>query len=149
MPWKVIHIITRLDRGGSAQNTLLTAIGHEPTRFESLVVAGQTGQWDDQGGDLATEQSRRRLEVAGVRCLFVPTLTREIRPIKDLATLVTLVSILRREKPTIVHTHTSKGRGSGPAGCMAGRGSHRGAYASRPCLLRTFRAWGLMGISAG
>ena len=107
-PHKVIHVITRLDRGGSAQNTLLTAIGHEPTRFESLVVAGQTGQWDDQGGDLATDQSRRRLEVAGVRCLLVPTLTREIHPIKDLATLVTLVSILRREKPTIVHTHTSK-----------------------------------------
>lgn len=83
-PYKVIHVITRLDRGGSAQNTLLTAIGHEPTRFESLVVAGQAGQWDDQGGDLATDQSLQRLEVAKVRCLLVPTLTREIHPMKDL-----------------------------------------------------------------
>ncbi len=107
-PHKVIHVITRLDRGGSAQNTLLTAIGHEPTRFEPLVVAGHAGQWDDQGGDLATDQSRRRLEVAGVRCLLVPTLTREIHPIKDLAALYALVAILRREKPAIVHTHTSK-----------------------------------------
>ncbi len=108
MPWKVIHIITRLDGGGSAQNTLLTAIGHDRTRFESLVVAGQAGQWDDQGGDQATDQSRRRLEVAGVRCLLVPSLTREIHPIKDLATLVILITLLRREKPALVHTHTSK-----------------------------------------
>lgn len=108
LPRKVLHIITRLDRGGSAQNTLLTAIGHDRTRFEPLVAAGRAGRWDDQGGDQATDQSRRRLESAGVRCLLIPTLTREVHPIKDLAALRALIQVLRREKPAIVHTHTSK-----------------------------------------
>jgi glycosyltransferase involved in cell wall biosynthesis len=105
---KVVHIITRLDRGGSAQNTLLAAIGHDRTRFEPMVVAGRAGRWNDQGGDEATDECCRRLESAGIRCLLIATLTREIHPGKDLATLRTLVSLLRRERPAIVHTHTSK-----------------------------------------
>lgn len=108
VPRRVMHVITRLDRGGSAQNTMITALGQDRTRFEPLVVAGHAGQWDDQGGDQATDQSRQRLESSGVRCLLIPTLTREVHPFKDLATLWTLITILRREKPALVHTHTSK-----------------------------------------
>ncbi len=108
MVWKVVHVITRLDRGGSAQNTVLTVLGHERARFEPVVVAGLAGRWDAQGGDRATEENRRRLEAAGVRCYLVPALTREIRPIKDAAALFQLVRLLRRERPAIVHTHTSK-----------------------------------------
>jgi len=115
---KVVHVITRLDRGGSAQNTLLTALGHDRTRFEPVVVAGRAGRWDDQGGDQATDECRRRLESAGIRCLLIPTLTREIHPFKDLATLRALIGLLRRERPTIVHTHTSK---AGVLGRLAAR----------------------------
>ena len=43
---KVIHVITRLDWGGSAQNTFLTAIGHDRTRFHPMIVAGDPGPWD-------------------------------------------------------------------------------------------------------
>jgi len=114
----VVHVITRLDRGGSAQNTLLTALGHDQTRFEPVVVAGRAGRWNDQGGDEATDECCRRLESAGIRCLLVPTLTRQIHPLKDLATLGALVSLLRRERPTIVHTHTSK---AGVLGRLAAR----------------------------
>ena len=75
MPYKVIHVITRLDRGGSAQNTLLTAIGHDRSRFDPMVVAGLPGRWDAQGGSAATEENRRHLEKAGVRWQLLPTLT--------------------------------------------------------------------------
>ena len=34
---KVVHVITRLDRGGSAQNTLLTCLGLTE-RYELVVV---------------------------------------------------------------------------------------------------------------
>lgn len=108
MAWKVIHVITRLDRGGSAQNTLLTVLGHDRSRFEPVVIAGRAGRWDAQGGDQATEENRRRLEAAGVRCHFVPTLTREVHPVKDVIALIQLIGLLRREQPAIVHTHTSK-----------------------------------------
>lgn len=31
---KVLHVITRLDRGGSAENTLLTALASDRQRYE-------------------------------------------------------------------------------------------------------------------
>ena len=36
---KVLHVITRLDRGGSAQNTLLTCLGLTE-RYELVLVHG-------------------------------------------------------------------------------------------------------------
>ncbi|MGH7208243.1 MAG: hypothetical protein ACREIL_02550, partial [Nitrospiraceae bacterium] len=60
-PRTVIHVITRLDRGGSAQNTLLTALGHDRSRFDTLVVTGLPGPWEAQGGIKAAEESHRRL----------------------------------------------------------------------------------------
>lgn len=107
-PWKVIHVITRLDRGGSAQNTLLTALGHDRARFDPCVVTGVPGRWEAQGGIRAAEENHRRLAAAGVRGQVVPTLTRDITPIKDLRSLRQLTALFRRERPAIVHTHTSK-----------------------------------------
>jgi glycosyltransferase involved in cell wall biosynthesis len=105
---KVIHVITRLDNGGSAQNTLLTAIRHDRARFEPLVVVGDTGPWNDQGGRRATEDNCRRLEKAGVRWKMIPSLGRSIQPLRDVATFWSLVRLFKREQPQVVHTHTSK-----------------------------------------
>ena len=105
---KVIHVITRLDYGGSAQNTMLTALGHDRAQFEPLVVAGCPGSWDAQGGQAATEENCRRLDKAGVRWMLLPSLTREVHPLKDMQTLWQLISLFRREQSALVHTHTSK-----------------------------------------
>jgi glycosyltransferase involved in cell wall biosynthesis len=107
-PRTVIHLITRLDWGGSAQNTLLTAIGHDRARFLPIVVAGAIGRWDDQGGREAGEAQRAVLQRAGVRWQVLPSVTRELHPIKDLVALRQLIRLFRRERPVIVHTHTSK-----------------------------------------
>jgi glycosyltransferase involved in cell wall biosynthesis len=105
---KVMHVITRLDYGGSAQNTLLTALGHTRSRFEPVVVAGTAGRSDAQGGQAATETNRSRLEQAGIRCLLVPSLRRPLRPFADLRALGALLRLMRAESPSIVHAHTSK-----------------------------------------
>jgi len=104
----VIHIITRLDRGGSAQNTMLTVLGHDRTQYEPVVIAGHPGSWDAQGGMAATEEQCRLLEKERISYLIVPSLVRPISPWKDLCALWTLISILRAKRPAIVHTHTSK-----------------------------------------
>lgn len=104
----VIHVITRLDRGGSAQNTLLTALGHDRSRFEALVVTGPPGRWEAQGGSKAAEENYRRLAAAGIRYQVLPTLTRSIAPLDDVRTLFRLLALFQRERPAIVHTHTSK-----------------------------------------
>ena len=105
---KVIHVITRLDYGGSAQNTMLTALGHDREQFEPLVVAGYPGDWDAQGGQAATEENCRRLEKAAVRWMILPSLTREVNPFKDVQALWQLTRLFRQERPALVHTHTSK-----------------------------------------
>lgn len=104
----VIHIITRLDRGGSAQNTMLTVLGHDRTQYEPVVIAGHPGSWDAQGGMAATEEQGRRLEKEGISCIIMPSLVRQISLWKDLCALWILIGILRAKRPAIVHTHTSK-----------------------------------------
>jgi glycosyltransferase involved in cell wall biosynthesis len=105
---KVIHVITRLDYGGSAQNTMLTVLGHDPAQFEAFVVAGYPGRWDAQGGQAATEENCRRLEKAAVRWMLLPALTREVHLFKDAQALWQLIRLFRQERPALVHTHTSK-----------------------------------------
>lgn len=105
---RVIHVITRLDRGGSARNTLLTALGHDRLRFEPLVVMGLPEPGNAQGGLEAAEDSWRCLEAQGVRWHLIPTMIRSLSPVQDLQTLWRLIRLFRRERPAIVHTHTSK-----------------------------------------
>lgn len=107
-PRTVVHIITRLDRGGSAQNTMLTVLGHDRTRYEPVVLAGHPGSRDAQGGMAATEEQCRRLDKEHIAFELVPSLVRPISPWKDLCALWTLAGILRTTRPAIVHTHTSK-----------------------------------------
>lgn len=107
-PHRVIHVITRLDRGGSAQNTLLTALGHDRSRFLPLVIAGLPEPDDAQGGSAATAANTARLDQTGVRWRILPLLTRPISPFRDLIVLAQLAALFRRERPAIVHTHTSK-----------------------------------------
>jgi glycosyltransferase involved in cell wall biosynthesis len=55
-----------------------------------------------------TKVDLKLLSQAGVRVFEVPTLVREARPILDACALLALWRLLRRERPAIVHTHTSK-----------------------------------------
>ncbi len=105
---KVVHIITRLDQGGSARNTMLTVLGHDRTQFEPVVVTGQAGTRDAQGGLAATMENLMLLERETIRYYMIPSLVRPISPTADLATLWKLIVLLRQEQPHIVHTHTSK-----------------------------------------
>ena len=105
---KVVHIITRLDRGGSAQNAMLTALGHDRSHFEPVVITGEAGRWGAQGGHTATIDNLRLLEKERIRYHMVASLVRHISPLADLRALWHLVRLLREERPHIVHTHTSK-----------------------------------------
>lgn len=107
-PRTIVHVITRLDHGGSARNTMLTALGHDRARFAPVVVTGTAEQHEAQGGRTATEDNVRRLEAAGVPCHVWTEVTRPVSPLHDLRALIRLTRLLRRERPALVHTHTSK-----------------------------------------
>lgn len=97
---KVIHIITRLDKGGSAENTFLTLKGLDKSRYEVSLIAGPV---DDPSQD-----RKDQIEESGVRYIQVPQLRRSIHLFYDFKALLRIFRLLRREKPDIVHTHTSK-----------------------------------------
>ena len=106
---KVVHIITRLDQGGSAENTFLTVSGLDGGRYDVMLLRGLSRE--SRMGSLEAEVVERRLEEAsrrGVRVVTIPDLVRSVSPLRDLRAFVRIWNILRGEKPQIVHTHTSK-----------------------------------------
>jgi len=44
-----VHIITRFDKGGSAENTFLTVTGLDPRRYETFLIVGGDGTPDAFG----------------------------------------------------------------------------------------------------
>jgi len=106
---KTVHIITRLDKGGSAENTLLTVGGLDKEIYDIILIRGlsiESNMAEDES--IAVEKSVRDVEGEGVRVITIPSLVRRIQPFYDLKAFFALIKILRYERPHIVHTHTSK-----------------------------------------
>lgn len=103
----VMHIITRFDQGGSARNTFLTVMGHDRSRFRISLAYGCVEAHGAEDAALL-EKDMSRLRQAGVALFEVPSLVREVRPLRDAHATLALWRVLRRERPAIVHTHTSK-----------------------------------------
>jgi len=93
---KVLHVITRF-WAGAGGNTLLSATGMDPDRYEVWVAGCPGGPlWD-------------RAEAAGVRTVQVRRFSETLSPVDDLYVLVQLVRLIRAERFTVVHTHSAKG----------------------------------------
>jgi glycosyltransferase involved in cell wall biosynthesis len=95
-PVRMLHIITRLIRGGADENTLYTVRGLDRRRYQVDIAVGDGSELGAFGP----------LEDVGVH--VVPELVREPHPWKDLVALVKLAVLIRRGRYQIVHTHTAK-----------------------------------------
>src|ERR1044072_8019222 len=87
----------------------------------SVLLKDQLRYMSDHFDLLAVSSPDKLLEQVGTRegVRTVPvTMTRAITPVKDLKALWNLYRLLKKEKPTIVHTHTPK---AGLLGMIAGR----------------------------
>lgn len=96
---RVLHVITRLTLGGSSENTVGQVLALTRAGFDCHLAAGLAAS------EPATVAAARR---RGVSVLDVPALGREVSAWRDLAALAHLVRLMRRLRPAIVHTHTSK-----------------------------------------
>lgn len=108
-PLKIVHLITRLDSGGSAESTFLAAREFRKKGWE-------TSLWAGRGFDLPRE-IESEAAAAGIPIVFIPSLVRSVRPWKDLRAFLAIRRLLKKEKPDILHTHTSK---AGFLGRLAG-----------------------------
>ncbi|HZE88238.1 MAG TPA: glycosyltransferase family 4 protein [Verrucomicrobiae bacterium] len=118
---RVFHVITQLELGGAQANTLYTVTHLDRARFEPVLVAGV-------GGILA-EEARD----SGVPCRFLPELVRPISPARDVRAYLALKRLFARERPAIVHTHSSK---AGILGRLAAAG------AAVPIRIHSIHGWG-------
>lgn len=115
---KILHIITRLDMGGSAQNTLLTC-RELAGKYRTVLVHGlarESGLTAAEEAEIAA--AKTDAVCRGVKLIPVAPLVRRIRPLADLRALLALIWHLWVERPDIVHTHTSK---AGILGRLAAR----------------------------
>src|SRR3954470_6396890 len=98
---RVVHVITRLILGGAQENTLLTVEGLHHRRGDDVTLI--TGPAEGPEGDLFD-----RAERSGLKVELMPELFRPIRPATDLRAYRLLRAAIRRLRPEVVHTHSSK-----------------------------------------
>ncbi|MBE8474520.1 glycosyltransferase [Streptomyces justiciae] len=92
---KVLHVITRF-RAGAGGNTLLSAAGMDQGCYEVWIAGVPGGElWDR-----ARAAGLRTVELRGFRHTLAPA---------DLLVLWRLTRLIRRERFTVVHTHSAKG----------------------------------------
>ncbi|OGS20770.1 MAG: hypothetical protein A3J83_01665 [Elusimicrobia bacterium RIFOXYA2_FULL_40_6] len=91
---KILHVITRLDKGGSAENVLVTLDKLDKNNYSVKLIFG------------SSVISKDLLENISHECL--DSLVRNINPVKDFKALLDLYKLIKEEKPDILHTHSSK-----------------------------------------
>lgn len=94
---KVVHILTRLLRAGSEENTLLTSAGQLSRGHEVVLV---------HGPDVLRDNARRF--APGAELVEAPDLVRNLSPARDIAAFGQIRRILSDLRPDVVHTHQSK-----------------------------------------
>ena len=98
MTGRILRIITRLNVGGPATHVVLADRGLRERGWETLLVHGR----------VESHEQEVPLEGLGIPMLRLPVLGRAVRAGDDARALRSLVRIVRRYRPDIVHTHLSK-----------------------------------------
>jgi glycosyltransferase involved in cell wall biosynthesis len=106
----VLRVIDRLNVGGPAIHAVLTTRGLDPKRFRTVLVYGSVEPGEADMGYLLDGDSTERINI--------PSLGRELRPLRDLRTAWQLYQVIRREKPHVVHTHKAKAGAIGRVAAM-------------------------------
>lgn len=97
---KVLHIITRLDRGGSSTNVIDTVNGLDRNFYKVDLISGLTYDPD--------QKIHQSLQTKNLKVIFVDSLRRNINPFYDFLAFIKLFNIIRKGHYDIVHTHSSK-----------------------------------------
>lgn len=114
---KIVHAIARLNVGGAALSVVELAAEQRRRGHDVLVVAGTIPP-----GEASMEHVAAELEVPYLR---LAALTREVSPREDLAAVLALHRLLRRRRPDVLHTHTSKAGTTGRVAALLAPGVPR------------------------
>ena len=126
---KIVRVIGRLNVGGAAIHVVNLTAGLDPTRYQSLLVAGSENEAEGSMLDFALSHGVKPHIVHEMVTAFSLTW-------RDVKALAKLYFLIRRERPDIVCTETAK---AGFLGRLAGR------LAGVPVIVHTFHGHVLHG----
>lgn len=126
----IVRVIARLNTGGPAIHTVLLTRGIDKERFRSRLV---TGVVDPTEGDMTYYA-----EEMAVVPTVIPELSRVGTPFSLLRAFVRLFRVLRRERPNVIHTHTTTAGALGRLAGLLNNGVARLRGEPRAKLVHTF-----------
>jgi glycosyltransferase involved in cell wall biosynthesis len=128
---KVLRVIARLNMGGPALHVAYLTSGLTERGYDTTLVAGTLAR-----GESSMQFVARDL---GIDVTQLPQLHREVSPVYDTLAVRRLVSIIRRDRPQILHTHTAK------AGAIGRVAAVLAGDARPPVIVHTFHGHVLRG----
>ena len=128
---KVVRVIARLNVGGPALHVAYLTAGLAERGYDTTLVAGTIARGEESMAFVA--------DAHNVKIQPLVELHREISPIRDLRAIVRLAQLIRRERPTILHTHTAKAGAVGRIAALLARD------ARPPIVVHTFHGHVLRG----
>jgi glycosyltransferase involved in cell wall biosynthesis len=106
---KVLQLITRLDQGGAPRIFLKLISGLKEKGIDVVMASGPSQQPEEEPVEFS-----QRFHIPHYP---LPHLHRDIAPVQDALALLEIIALIRKEKPCLLHTHTTK---AGILGRMAG-----------------------------
>ncbi len=128
---RVLRLIARLNMGGPALHVAYLTKGLEERGYKTTLAAGSLARGESSMSFVAEE--------LGVKVDPISQLHREISPLYDTLSVVRIVSLIRRFRPHILHTHTAKAGAIGRFAAVAAR------EARPPVIVHTFHGHVLRG----
>jgi glycosyltransferase involved in cell wall biosynthesis len=128
---KVLRVIARLNVGGPALHVAYLTAGLADRGYDTTLVAGTVARGEESMAFVAQQR--------GVRIETLDELHRDVAPFRDARAIVRLARLIRRERPTILHTHTAKAGAVGRIAAMLAGG------ARPPVIVHTFHGHVLRG----
>lgn len=97
---KILRVIARLNVGGPTIHAILLSNALNKAGYRDILVSGKVSESEGDMSYLA--------RAYGIEPVYIPELGREISFKKDIKAFFKLYSIIKKEKPDIIHTHTAK-----------------------------------------
>jgi len=96
---RVVHVVTRMNTGGVAVLISELVIGMDSEYFEVYLITGTCSLGEED-----------YLQARGIdlKQISVPSMQRSLKPFRDVKAFIQIFNELKKLRPDIVHTHTSK-----------------------------------------
>lgn len=109
---RLLSIVTRMNVGGPAVQISTLMRGLLPTEVDQMLLTGTVG---------SDEEDFLALQGQDLRFIRVPSMGREVHPVRDALACRHLSKFIREFKPHIIHTHTAKAGSLGRAAAILTR----------------------------